>query len=324
MAVLYLGVGDKAKKISGMYIGVEGQPKKIIKAYIGVDNKAKLFYNKYEIKAPTLKFLSKYTYNNLDGIKFFFNNTTVGPVRVDTEETNEIIYYYTSLDGFTEFITSSGKIYLNKNSSHFLNDQPQFYDKGSLVETNYEKYFLFNKVEDFSKGLNGSGYGTIYGNPANFNFSNMINLSEAFRDHAKLVGYAQTGPKVINMRLAYEGCTNITKAVCGDNVKDLSFCYRNCPNLTKTSIKFYGTNIESCFNNAKIYGNINLYNSSVNFANICYYKRGASQLNIYIPSSLKLASYYKKPSSRITSYQKIDEYNYLLIGENNVYISNIL
>lgn len=42
---IYIGVGDKAKKITDFYIGVNGQTKKVIKAYIGVNGQAKEFYS---------------------------------------------------------------------------------------------------------------------------------------------------------------------------------------------------------------------------------------------------------------------------------------
>lgn len=41
---LYIGVGNKAKKVKQLYIGVNGKARKVKKAYIGVNGKAKLFY----------------------------------------------------------------------------------------------------------------------------------------------------------------------------------------------------------------------------------------------------------------------------------------
>lgn len=41
---VYIGVGNKAKKVKNLYIGVENKAKKIKKIYVGVNKKAKLFF----------------------------------------------------------------------------------------------------------------------------------------------------------------------------------------------------------------------------------------------------------------------------------------
>lgn len=45
MAITYIGINNKSKKINNIYIGVGDKSKKVLKGYVGVDGKAKLFYN---------------------------------------------------------------------------------------------------------------------------------------------------------------------------------------------------------------------------------------------------------------------------------------
>lgn len=42
---IYVGVGDKARKVKNLYVGVDGKARKVKKGYIGVNGVARLFYD---------------------------------------------------------------------------------------------------------------------------------------------------------------------------------------------------------------------------------------------------------------------------------------
>ena len=63
------------------------------------------------------------------------------------------------------------------------------------------------------------------------------------------------------MSSAYDGCTNLTTAVCGDKVTNMSSAYRGCTNIQGDTY-FYSSNISSigdCFYNRNTSNMLNIY-----------------------------------------------------------------
>ena len=352
MAVMYLGRNNQAKKISEMYVGINDQSKRVIKGYVGVNGYSKLFYSKYLY--PTIKYIENPFISTLSFKKSFeFSKQTYKYPESDIITGTDYAYIAKAEDGtgivcydplhgvedkLDPFIVLYGydKFYLNENSSNFLagnlTKRPALRTLNNLgtykssdninIET-----FLFNKVENLYNFCNGMGgfNPNLIGNINNCNFINVINMSSAFINCHQLTGSPICGNKVTNMYRAYYWCDNLTgPPVCNNNVIHMAFTYFNCSKLSKANIHFYGNNIYRCFHNANIYGNIYLYNYQTDFNDICYNKQGTGQLNIYISSKLPILSHYTKISPKITGYQKIDDHNYLLIGETKIYLNNTL
>ena len=62
---------------------------------------------------------------------------------------------------------------------------------------------------------------------------------------------AVCGDNVTNMNQAYGFCTNLTTAVCGNNVTDMAYAYYNCTNLTTAVCGDNVTSMVSTYNNCQ-------------------------------------------------------------------------
>jgi hypothetical protein len=86
------------------------------------------------------------------------------------------------------------------------------------------------------------------------------------------------------MNGAYNGCTNLKTAVCGDNVQNMAYSYYNCRNLTTAVCGPNVTNMAYCYSNCgNLQGNAYFYaNNVVNFRNCMVNRDVVNMLNVYV------------------------------------------
>lgn len=125
-------------------------------------------------------------------------------------------------------------------------------------------------------------------NYTNFNYDNVINMSNAYYYCTNLTGSPVCGSNVTNMFYAYYNCTNLTGSpVCGENVTNMSSAYYSCNSLIGSPV--CGNNVRdmnsSYYNCKNMYGNMYMYANSVINVRNCFYGRNTSNmLNIYVHS----------------------------------------
>lgn len=105
MATMYIGTGNKAKKIKNFYIGVGNQAKKVKKAYIGVNGKAKLFYS------SSLPVILPSQYQLVEWIQPTNNSTAFFITDLQLSSDINLIF---DIDMFTNY-AKLGNIYKNGN-----------------------------------------------------------------------------------------------------------------------------------------------------------------------------------------------------------------
>lgn len=320
MAVIYLGDNNnKPKKINNFYIGIKSTPKKIVNAYIGTKSGPKLFYTIYTEKYPTLKHLTP-----SEEYWLYFANTSSHKdwEKCDLDDSLDGIWYSPS---GTTLKTNAVRFYLNKNSSNFLKKCYNIILSGwgASSRNNIEDQFLFNKVENLSHFV--GEYSHYYkGNPKNLNFSNVINMSEAFNGAYSLIGNPQSGPKVTNMHNCYRTCHNLSgKVAIGKNVIDASGAYfmtgyasDHYLNLGDISVgETQGINLYQCFESTNVFGTIYIYNYT-NLHRFCYDRTSGKWLNIHMPSSSTL----KQINTSISSMKLVNSKETHVINSTGGYI----
>lgn len=73
---VYIGVGNKARKVKAMYIGVGGKARKIVKGYIGVGGKARPFWSGGEDLNKKVEYYG--TITPLANARFIHTSITIG------------------------------------------------------------------------------------------------------------------------------------------------------------------------------------------------------------------------------------------------------
>ncbi|MBQ2013043.1 MAG: leucine-rich repeat protein, partial [Bacteroidaceae bacterium] len=86
------------------------------------------------------------------------------------------------------------------------------------------------------------------------------------------------------MNGAYYNCTNLTTAVCGNNVTYMNEAYSRCSSLITAVCGNNVTSIASAyFNCTNIQGNTYFYSNSISGVRNCFYNRSSdNRLNIYV------------------------------------------
>ena len=106
-------------------------------------------------------------------------------------------------------------------------------------------------------------------NWVNFNWNNVTNMSNTYRNCRNLTGSPVCGNNVTNMAYAYSNCTNLTGSpVCGKKVTNMAYAYYKCANLIAGTFYFYAKNISN--------------------ARRCFYgKNNSRRYNIHVPANSK-------------------------------------
>jgi hypothetical protein len=114
---------------------------------------------------------------------------------------------------------------------------------------------------------------------------------------------AVCGDNVVYMKYTYFGCTNLTSAVCGPNVTNMHGTYSGCTKLTTApvigpNVTFMNDTFKNC---SKLQGDIYIQSPNVTSMLNCFYgKNNSLRCNIHVPANSLTFNTVIKSTNRST------------------------
>lgn len=260
----YIGVNNKARKVTDAYVGFNGKARKVKKAYIGVDGVARLWMDNTEpvvepeeVVYPMLV-ANRSWYKGSVAQKDITSITLVDSYEptgsedeswaADVDGTGAITCYLTGTD-LVIAGNGSGKISANPSSyTAFCMSSNSYVTNSACAAINNLDLLDTSKVTDMSSMFAGCNSLTQL-DVSDFDTSNVINMNSMFHSCSSLWYLNIWGfdtSKVQNMGSMFWGCSKLSEiegTVNFDtsNVTNTASMFRDCSSLTNLNLSSFDT-----------------------------------------------------------------------------------